>query len=365
MRTRILFSHKLLLFCLVTLSLLFSGVSFSVADTISTGKVRIVGTDIYANIPAGAHYQHEGKRKLSDKVEVTPQGVSRRVVVAEKWKEPLGKAPDITVFTFKATAYGQGRILLVINQEKGGGTSPQDVGSYLGMNDPYSLGENDAQDFFVKQHVPHENIREYEDGFDSPYDDDCVPVKHKGYDLEVVTGEEDLDAVGTAYTEKISIAYGKERSAQRALGLTGGWGTATIEAGYVKGTKSSWGWNIVDDPKNSSSDSMDSSFKVTVENEVSIGTKQPGPACEVCDHCGDYVHKKDDHYLGLCPLDPSVDGCGEKRWSCETSKKTAWHMIRTCDIGSKWTDPFWPLKCSKQFRHCRNSTCNYRWIPWR
>ncbi len=65
MRTRILFSHKLLLFCIVTLSLLFSGVSFNVAEAVSTGTVDFRGSEVSSNIPAGAHYQHVGNRKVS------------------------------------------------------------------------------------------------------------------------------------------------------------------------------------------------------------------------------------------------------------------------------------------------------------
>lgn len=364
MRTRILFSHKLLLFCLVTLSLLFCGVCFNVADAISTGRVAFKGSEVSANIPEGAHYQHVGKRKVSNKVEVTPEGVSRRVVLAEKWKEPLGKAPDITIFTFTATAYGQGRILLTLNRDARGPTSPEDVGSYRGLDDPVSLAEDEAAKFTVDQYVPHENIRSYEDGFDSPYDDDCVPVKHKGYDLEVVTGEEDLDAVGKAYAEKVSIAYGTERSAQQALGLTGGWGTAAIEADFVNGTKRTWGWNLVDDSQNYSGDTMDSSFRVTVNDIVSIEEgEEQAPACTICDNCGEFVHNKNDHYLGLCPLDPSVSGCGEKRWSCETSKQKAWHQIRFCY--NSVTVPIIlvggpTLVCPERFRHCKNPECDFR-----
>lgn len=223
MCSRILFSHKLLLFCLVTLLLLFSGVCFNVADAISTGTVNFVGSEITSNIPEGAHYQHDGHRKVSNNVEVTAEGDSRRVVLEEKWKSPLGKPPDITIFTLTVIAKGQGHILLTLNNEgRGGPTSNEDVGSYRDRDNPYSL-ENDTE-FTLIQYVPHENIREYEDAFDMPYDDACVPVKHKGYDLEVVTGTEDLRANGKVFAEKVSIAYGAERSAQQALGLTGGWG---------------------------------------------------------------------------------------------------------------------------------------------
>ena len=222
MRSRILFSHRVLLFCLIGLSLSFCGVSFNVADAVSTGTVDFVGSGVTSNIPDGAHYQHDGLRKLAPKAEVTDEGVSRHFVLEERWKAPLGKPPDITIFTFKATAYGQGRILLTINRDKKGATSNRDVGSYRGMGNPAALAYSDREDFFVKQRVPHVNIREYEAGFNSPFDDDCVPVKHKGYDLEVVSGQEDLYAVGKAFAEKISISYGTEKSAQQALGLTAG-----------------------------------------------------------------------------------------------------------------------------------------------
>lgn len=84
MRTRILFSHKLLLFCLMGLSLSFIGVFFNVADAVSTGTVDFVGSEVSSNIPEGAHYQHDGKRKVSNNVEVTAEGESRRVVLEEK-----------------------------------------------------------------------------------------------------------------------------------------------------------------------------------------------------------------------------------------------------------------------------------------
>ncbi len=354
MRSLILFSHKLLLFCLVTLSLFCCGVSFTVAATVSTGTVNFKGSEVTANIPEGAHYKHDGKRKLSGNVQVTNEGVSRRVVLEEKWKAPLGKAPDITVFTFTATAFGQGRVLLTLKPDDGGATVNFDVGEYKGPGNPYSSDENDADDFPVRKYVPHENIREYEDGFDSPYDDDCVAVKHKGYDLEVVTGQEDLKAKGKAYTEKISIAYGKEKETQKALGLSAGWHTASIDAGFVKGNKSTWGWKLVEHSKNESGESMDSTFSVTVEDIISAQEGGDQPPCEVCDHCGDYVHTKEDHKLGSCPhLDPSVAGCGVDRWSCETSKEKAWHQIRTCDIGF----------CRGKFRHCQNPMCWER--AWR
>ena len=134
----ILFSHKLLLFCIVTLSLFFCGVSFTVAATVSTGTVNFDGSEISANIPEDAHYQHDGKRKVSGNVEVTAEGVSRRVVLEEKWKAPLGKAPDITVFTFTAIAFGQGRVLLTLNPDDGGATRNYDVGEYKGPGNPYS-----------------------------------------------------------------------------------------------------------------------------------------------------------------------------------------------------------------------------------
>ena len=362
MRTRILFSHKLLLFCIVTLSHLFSGVCFNVADAVSTGTVDFRGSEVSSNIPAGAHYQHDGNRKVSNNVEVTPEGDSRRVVLEEKWKKPLGKAPDITIFTLKVTAKGQGRILLTLNRDSGGPTSNRDVGGYRGRVDPYSL-DND-EDFFLEHHVRHENIRSYEDGFDSPYDDECVPVKHKGYNLEVVTGEEDLDAVGKVFAEKVSIAYGRERSTQQALGLTGGWDSAAIEANFVHGTKRTWGWKLIAHTENYTGDSIDSSFRVTVNDIVTIrdGNKQD-PACVECENCGEFVHHKDDHFLGLCPLDPNVKGCGEKRWSCETSKQLAWHQVRDCYNSVTLPLPLvgGPTEfCPKKFRHCKNPSCDFR-----
>ncbi len=280
----------------------------------------------------------------------------------EKWKAPLGKAPDITIFTLEVTAKGQGRILLTLNRDSGGPTSNEDVGSYRGLEDPTAL-DNDEK-FYLEHHVPHENIRSYEDGFDSPYDDECVPVKHKGYNLEVVTGREDLDAVGKVFAEKVSIAYGRERSTQQALGLTGGWDSAAIEANFVHGTKRTWGWKLIAHTENYTSDSIDSSFRVTVNDIVSIEEGDPqDPACVECENCDEFVHNKDDHYLGLCPIDDSVDGCGKKRWSCETSKQLAWHQIRDCY--NSVTVPL-PLAggptefCPERFRHCRNSECDFR-----
>lgn len=360
MRSIFLCSHRILLFCLVGISLSFCGVSFNVVDAVSTGTVDFVGSEVTSNITAGAHYQHDGKRKVSNNVEVTAEGVSRSVVLEEKWTAPLGKPPDITVFTFKVTAKGQGRILLTLNRDDGGPTSNEDVGSYRGMDNPAGL--DDEVPFFLKQHVPHENIRKYETGFDSPYDDDCVPVKHKGYDLEVVSGQEDLDAVGKAYAEKVSISYGTEESAQQALGLTAGWDTAAIEANFVHGTKSSWGWKLVGHSENYTADSMDSTFSVTVDDIISIQNGPPqDPPCEICDNCGDYVHNKDDHYLGLCPIDTlnfvEVPGCGDKRWSCETTKVKNWHAPRDCtNIGVT------PGECFIQFRHCTNGNCFNRII---
>lgn len=275
MRSFFLSSHRVLLFCLLGLSLSFCGVSCNVADAVSPGTVVFVGTGVTSNIPEGAHYQHDGKRKVSNNVEVIDEGVSRRVVLEEKWKSPLGKPPDITVFTFKVIAKGQGRILLTLNRVAGGPTSNEDVGEYRGPNDPYGLyGLNDEVPFYLKQRVPHKNIREYVDGFDSPYDD-CVPVKHKGYNLEVVSGQEELDAVGKAYAEKVSIAYGKEKRAQQALGLTAGWDSPKIEASYVRGKKSSWGWRLDVHTNNYSGDSMDSSFSVTVDDIISIQKGTP------------------------------------------------------------------------------------------
>ena len=68
MRSRILFSHRVLFYCLIGLSLSFCGVSFNVADAVSTGTVDFVGSEVTSNIPAGAHYQHDGKRRLSNYV---------------------------------------------------------------------------------------------------------------------------------------------------------------------------------------------------------------------------------------------------------------------------------------------------------
>ena len=299
MRSRILLSHKLLLFCLVTLSLLFCVICFNVANAVSTGAVDFIGSEITPNIPEGTHYQHDGKRKVSNNVEVTAEGDSRRVVLEEKWLPP-GKPPEITIFELEVSAIGQGRILLTLNNEGlGGGTSNRDVGSYRGMGDPVSL--EDEENFYLYHRVPHENIREYEDGFNFPYDDDCVPVKHKGYNLEVVTGQEDLLAKGKVYAEKVSISFGTEESAQRSLGLTAGWGSAAIEAGYVEGTKSSWGWKLVEHPHNvTEPKKIDSTFSVTVDDIISIEEAPPqGPPCEVCDNCGDFVHNKEDHFLGV------------------------------------------------------------------
>lgn len=376
MRSRILFSHKLLLFCLVTLLLLFSGICFNVADAVSTGTVNFIGSEITPNIPEGAHYQHNGHRKVSNNVEVTAEGDSRRVVLEEKWKSPLGKPPDITIFTLKVTAKGQGRILLTLNNEgRGGPTINKDVGSYRKKDNPYSL-ENDT-DFFLKHYVPHENIREYEDGFDMPYDDACVPVKHKGYDLEVVTGTEGLRAKGKVFAEKVSISYGTERSAQQALGLTGGWGSAAIEANFVYGTKSTWGWKLIEHPNNTTTPAeINSSFHVKVKDIIqssyNYDSTQAGnaqtPECVECENCDEFVHHKDDHYLGLCPIDASVAGCGEKRWSCETVKQLAWHKIRDC-----YNNVIIPLPltagaaavCPESFRHCKNSDCDYRIKPKR
>ena len=80
MRSRTLFSHKRLLFCLITLSLLFSGVCFNGAEAVSTGTVDFLGSGITSNIPAGTHYQHDGERKLASNLEVTPEGDRRHVV---------------------------------------------------------------------------------------------------------------------------------------------------------------------------------------------------------------------------------------------------------------------------------------------
>ncbi len=139
MRSMILFSHKFLLFCLVTLSLFFCGVFFTGAATVSTGTVNFKGSEVFANIPEGAHYKHDGKRKVSGKVEVTNEGVSRRVVLEENWKAPLGKAPDRTVFTFTATAYGHGRVLLTLNPDEGGATVNFDVGNVSLINNSSNL----------------------------------------------------------------------------------------------------------------------------------------------------------------------------------------------------------------------------------
>ncbi len=218
----------------------------------------------------------------------------------------------------------------------------------------------------MKKFVPHENIREYEAGFDSPYDDDCVPVKHKGYNLEVVTGKEKLEAKAKAYTEKISIVYGKEKETQKALGLTAGWNTASIDAGFAQGAKSTWGWKLVEHSKNESGDSMNSTFSVTVQDIISAqeGSEQ-GPACVLCDHCGEFVHKKEDHKLGTCPLDPSVKGCGVERWSCETSKEKAWHQKRTCEGYMSILLGIKTYYCKVKFRHCQNSPCDKRILPER
>lgn len=171
------------------------------------------------------------------------------------------------------------------------------------------------------------------------------------------------------YADKISIAYGTEKSAQQALGLTGGWGTAAIEANFVHGTKSTWGWNLVAHTENYSGDSIDSTFSVTVENIISIKEGPPqDPPCDACGNCGEFLHNKDDHYLGVCPLDPSVAGCGKRRWSCETSKQLAWHQIRFCYHA--FTLPL-PLVggptgiCPEKFRHCKNPSCDFRAKPER
>ena len=109
---------------------------------------------------------------------------------------------------------------------------------------------------------------------------------------------------------------------------------------------------------------MDSTFSVTVKNEVSIGEGSAEPPCEVCDNCNNFVHNKNDHYLGLCPIDTlnfvEVPGCGEKRWSCEKTKVKNWHAPRDCtNIGET------PGECFIPFRHCTNGNCFYRIIFWR
>ena len=237
---------KSLVFSVVTLLLTFCGSTFDSAQALSQGVVDFGGSEITSNVPEDTHYRHKDYRKVSNNAEMTIDG-ERRIVLEEKWHPP-GKPPDITIFTLKVLAKGQGRIFMTLNQNNGGPTQYEDVGTYRGLHDPISLENNKT--FFLYQYVPHKNIRKYQNGFDLPYDDDCVPVKHKGYNLEVVTGQEALKAVGKATAEKISIAYGTEESAQNRLGLSGGWDSAQIEADFVNGSKRTWGWKLVEDSKN-------------------------------------------------------------------------------------------------------------------
>lgn len=70
--------------------------------------------------------------------------------------------------------------------------------------------------------------------------------------------------------------------------------------------------------------------------------------------------------FSVCPLDPSVAGCGEKRWSCETSKQLAWHQIRTCIHKITFLAGVITVDvCNVNFRHCKNGDCPKRILPER
>ena len=329
MRLKKLVSIKSMLFYFVTLLLTLSGAAFNAAQAVSTGTVAFNGSEITSNIPENTHYKHDGMRKVSNNAEMTMDG-ERRVVLEEKWLPP-GKPPDITIFTLKVTAKGQGRIFMTLNREKGGPTKNSDVGNYKGMDNPYSLDV--GKNFYLYHRVPHKNIRKYEDGFDMPYDDECIPVKHKGYNLEVVSGTEDLVAKGKVYAEKVSM--------------------------------SNWGYKLIDDPNNTTEPvEIKSSFKVTVDDIVSIQEGEPqDPPCEVCRNCSEFIHNVDDHYIGNCPIDGTTEGCGAERFSCDNEVDRKWHKERPCYHAVTLPLPLvgGPTGyCPETFRHCNNSDCDYR-----